>query len=55
MINNYKSNIPANKMSFEFDNNSRCIVSYVFNKELSREFIDELNQMKSNEINQSCI
>lgn len=36
-------------MSYEFDNfnnNTRCIVSYVF-KELTREFIDELNKMKS--------
>lgn len=37
-------------MSYEFDNfnnNTRCIVSYDFNKELNMEFIDELNQMKS--------
>jgi len=37
-------------MSYDFDNfnnNTRCIVSFVFNEELNDEFIDKLNQMKS--------
>lgn len=46
-------------MSYEFDNfNTRCIIGYDFNKELNKEFIDKLNQIKSPSLvfnNYTCI